>query len=250
MTPQPPPPPIDPLIRNRPSTAVPPPPLTSVPPQRPLPPTGAATPARPHVAAAPVGTTARRPDGTPSRRRRPVARRSKVASVALSITATVGLTAAFARHGIDDEVAAGGADTTDGTGTGPEPGSVGAAGSPSAVGATVTTVPQGGAATPSVTILDGTYTGDTFTNRWGPVQVQVVYAAGTITDVVVLRYPDGDRKSVSINQRALPRLEASTIAAQGSAISRVSGATYTWRSYRQSLQSAIDAAISASGSVG
>jgi uncharacterized protein with FMN-binding domain len=63
--------------------------------------------------------------------------------------------------------------------------------------------------------------------------------------VSVLRYPDGDRKSVSINNRALPRLIKETATAQSAEVDTVSGATYTSGSYRQSLQSAIDQARSA-----
>lgn len=233
--PPPPPPPIDPLILRRPPTAMvtPPPPPG---PRRPDPPTGA-----------------------PRRARRPPARRSKIASLALSVATTVGLTAAFARSGADEELAVGGVDSAGGAGGGASD-AVGTVTDPSSVGhATPTTGPAvsdagtdttGTTGTSAVAIVDGTYTGETFTNRWGPVQVQVVYTAGSITDIVVLRYPDGDRKSVSINQRALPRFEASAIAAQSAAISRVSGATYTWRDYRRSLQTAIDAAIAASGSEG
>ncbi|MFM8312533.1 MAG: FMN-binding protein, partial [Ilumatobacteraceae bacterium] len=97
-----------------------------------------------------------------------------------------------------------------------------------------------------IAIEDGTYTGDAFTNRWGVVQVEITYAGGAIIDVGVLRYPDSDRKSVSINQRALPLLEDAVLAAQGSGISSITGATITSRSYRLSLQSAIDAAVAAS----
>lgn len=254
-----PPPPIDPLIRIRSVSGQtpPPPPPAPRPPSvsRPLPPTGAAVPARPHVAAAPVGAASHSARSTTPSRRTPPARKSKIASLALSVAATVGLTAAFARGGADGGAVADAVDTG-GAGDGNVGGAIGAGATPTgggatgAVGAPVTTTPAADQVTPTVAIADGTYTGDTFTNRWGPVQVQVVYAGGSITDVVVLRYPDGDRKSVSINQRALPRLEASAIAVQSAAVSRVSGATYTWRSYRQSLQSAIDAAVSASGSVG
>ena len=73
-------------------------------------------------------------------------------------------------------------------------------------------------------IADGTYTGGTFTNRWGPVQVEVTYQGGSITAVNVLQYPDADRKSVMINQRALPRYESETIAAQSADIASVTGA--------------------------
>ena len=96
-------------------------------------------------------------------------------------------------------------------------------------------------------MIDGTYVGATDSNRWGNVQVQVVYSGGVLTDVQILQYPDGDRKSVAINQRALPTLISEAISLQSADVSSISGATYTYNSYRISLQSAIDAAMAASG---
>ena len=96
-------------------------------------------------------------------------------------------------------------------------------------------------------IADGTYVGDGSRNRFGTVQVQVVYSGGQLTDVQILSYPDGDRRSIAINQRALPTLIEETIQAQSADIYGVSGATYTSRSYYTSLQSAIDNAKQASG---
>ena len=94
-------------------------------------------------------------------------------------------------------------------------------------------------------LADGTYTGDVATNRWGPVQVQITVAGGSISDVAVLEVPSGNSKDVTINNRAVPVLVQSTLAAQSAQIDSVSGATYTSTSYKQSLQSAIDAARAA-----
>jgi uncharacterized protein with FMN-binding domain len=99
-------------------------------------------------------------------------------------------------------------------------------------------------------VADGTYVGGASQNRWGTVQVQVVYSAGQITDVQILQYPNGDGKSVRISQRSLPTLIDEAISAQSADVNGVSGATYTSRSYVASLQSAIDAAKSASGVTG
>ncbi|MFZ9629362.1 MAG: FMN-binding protein [Ilumatobacteraceae bacterium] len=177
-------------------------------------------------------------------RRRSPALYSKVASLVLSVGATLGLAGLFARseHSADTalDLGEGTVPTAGGTPTiTVTPGTT----VPGAVGSATTTPPitaVGGA------IPDGTYTGGTFTNRWGPVQVAITYQGGSITAVDVLKYPDADRKSVMINERALPRYESETIAAQSADIASVTGATYTWRSYRQSLQSAIDAATAAS----
>lgn len=176
--------------------------------------------------------------------RRPPAAASKIASLVLSVAAALGLAAQFARS--DDR----------GSVTGPADEPTGEDGSSATAQLTLTsTVPElsgepGGAtateAPPAGSVEDGTYQGDGFVNRWGVVQVAVTYLGGSITDVQVLRYPDGDRRSVSINQRALPQLEEAVLAAQSADISSITGATYTSRSYRQSLQSAIDAAVAAS----
>ncbi len=91
--------------------------------------------------------------------------------------------------------------------------------------------------------------GDTFSNKFGNVQVQATFAAdGTITSVTTLHTPDGDNKSVRINDQAVPTLNAEALSIQSADVDTVSGATYTSNDYRSSLQSAIDAAL-ASGLV-
>jgi uncharacterized protein with FMN-binding domain len=87
-----------------------------------------------------------------------------------------------------------------------------------------------------------TVTGDSADTRWGPVQVQVTIADGTITDVAVVDYPTGNGKDRQINARALPILVQETLDAQGADIDMVSGATVTSDGYVESLQSALDQA--------
>jgi len=94
----------------------------------------------------------------------------------------------------------------------------------------------------------GTWTGAASSTRWGPVQVAVTVAAGRISAVNVLQFPNRDNKSVSINNRALPTLVSETMTAQSARVDSVSGATYTSASYRASLQSALDAARAATAS--
>jgi len=96
-------------------------------------------------------------------------------------------------------------------------------------------------------VVDGTYVGGSDRNRWGTVQVQVVYSGGQVADVQILQYPNGDRNSIRISQVALPRLVNETLRSQSADVNTVSGATYTSKSYRISMQSAIDAANAASG---
>jgi len=99
-------------------------------------------------------------------------------------------------------------------------------------------------------VADGTYVGEGSRNRWGTVQVQVVYAGGQINDVQILQYPNGDNRSIRINQYALPILINESIQAQSANINGIGGATYTSNSYFQSLQSAIDTAKAQSGVAG
>ncbi len=88
----------------------------------------------------------------------------------------------------------------------------------------------------------GSFTGATADTRWGPVQVAVTVADGTITDVEVPLYPTGNDKDEQINSYALPVLIQSTLDAQSSVIDMVSGATVTSVGYQESLQSALDQA--------
>jgi uncharacterized protein with FMN-binding domain len=115
-----------------------------------------------------------------------------------------------------------------------------------------TTVAQVVAPAPTVApaaagFVDGTYVGQSSSNRFGNVQVQVVYSGGQLSDVQILQYPNGDGRSLRISQIALPMLIDESISSQSGSVNTVSGATYTSKSYKKSLQSAIDAAKAASG---
>ena len=89
---------------------------------------------------------------------------------------------------------------------------------------------------------DGTFVGDTVQTRFGPMQVHVVITGGAISDVQTLQFPSNDRKSVEINEQAIPILLAEALDIQSADITNISRATYTSQSYKQSLQSALDAA--------
>ncbi|MCE9621845.1 MAG: FMN-binding protein [Actinomycetia bacterium] len=197
------------------------------------------------------------PSLQPPARKAPVGRRvkpargAKIAAVTLSTASTLGLAALFAKQ---DDVPTTVAVT-------PSPGATTSATiafetesatdettAETTAGTTAATT-GGGTETTTATapaaIADGVFVGVPDTNRWGTVQVQIVVSGGLLTDVEVLSYPDDDRKSVRINERALPTLTAEALAAQDANIDSVSGATYTWQSYTISLQSALDAATSA-----
>jgi uncharacterized protein with FMN-binding domain len=110
----------------------------------------------------------------------------------------------------------------------------GSTSSSSASGATSTT----GASSSATTTVTGT-AADT---RYGPVQVQLTIANGTVTAVKVIEYPNSDGKDQQINARALPILIQETLKAQSAKIDMVSGATYTSNGYETSLQNALDKA--------
>jgi uncharacterized protein with FMN-binding domain len=78
--------------------------------------------------------------------------------------------------------------------------------------------------------------------RYGPVQVQIKVTGNRIVSADAIVYPTSERRDREINDRAVPQLDDETLQAQSANIDTVSGATYTSDGYRQSLQSAIDAA--------
>ncbi|MEV0003808.1 FMN-binding protein [Micromonospora sp. NPDC050980] len=88
----------------------------------------------------------------------------------------------------------------------------------------------------------GTATGAVAQTRWGPVQVRITVSGGKITDVAAVQVPDGNRRDQEINDYAVPILRQEALTAQSARIDTVSGATVTSDGYRESLQSAIDAA--------
>jgi len=121
-------------------------------------------------------------------------------------------------------------------------------GSSSTSGSTSSTTKSNGGSTGNsnsngnTTSSSSTVTGDVAQTRWGPVQVELTVANGSITDVSVLQYPSGNGKDQQINARALPVLIQETLDAQNATIDMVSGATVTSEGYLESLQSALDKA--------
>lgn len=85
-----------------------------------------------------------------------------------------------------------------------------------------------------------TVDGPTVDTRYGPVQVEVVLAGSQVVEVRVLQSPSDARRSVSINERAVPLLNEQVLSAQSAQIDGVSGATYTTDAYEESLQAALD----------
>ena len=94
--------------------------------------------------------------------------------------------------------------------------------------------------TPASTLPSGDFTGDKVQTRWGPVQVQITVKDGVITAANALAFPNGDRRSLSISQQAIPYLIEQTLGVvKSSEVMGVSGASYTSNGWRTSLQSAI-----------
>ncbi len=72
--------------------------------------------------------------------------------------------------------------------------------------------------------------------------MKVTVSGGRVTDVTAVEYPTENPRDQQINSYALPQLRTEALAAQSADIDTVSGATYTSEGYKQSLQSALDAA--------
>ena len=73
---------------------------------------------------------------------------------------------------------------------------------------------------------------------------------GKITKVTVLQHPSGNPRDAEINDYALPILIQETLNAQSANIDMVSGATVTSDGYVQSLQAALDGAVSGQSAMG
>jgi uncharacterized protein with FMN-binding domain len=97
-------------------------------------------------------------------------------------------------------------------------------------------------ATPTTAAAPRSIIGTDVPNKFGDVQVRVVVQGGHITDVQAIQLPSDRRRSAYLSQVAEPRLRLEVLNAQSSRIQVVSGATYTSRSYAESVQSALDRA--------
>ena len=121
---------------------------------------------------------------------------------------------------------------------------------PSTTATTPTTQSSGtsstasGSAASSVSYKDGTYTGTTSENDYGPVQVSVVISGGKITNVTMLQTPSAHSRSQEISAYATPTLIKEAISGQTANVDGVSGATSTSASFVETMQSALDQAKS------
>lgn len=88
--------------------------------------------------------------------------------------------------------------------------------------------------------VSGVFTGNVVQTRWGPVQVEITLKNGSISAASALKFPDGDQRSLSISQQAIPYLIQQTLGVvNASQVQGVTQATYTSDGWRTSLGSAI-----------
>ncbi len=113
---------------------------------------------------------------------------------------------------------------------------------PPTILATVAPIPTTGIVPAAPQCRPEPVTGPIVDTRWGPVQVTASVAAdgSLICAVDAPITPDDHRKSVRINDRAVPILNDSALFVQGTGFDSVSGATITSRAYKQSLQAILD----------
>ena len=101
-----------------------------------------------------------------------------------------------------------------------------------------TTVPAAPAACSS------TISGPTISTKFGPVQVQAsVDGTGLVCASQGIQWPTADQKSVSINNQAIPLLDQWAVHTGNASFNSISGATYTSKAYKQSLQAIIDGVV-------
>ena len=95
-------------------------------------------------------------------------------------------------------------------------------------------------AAPTTKNVSGSFTGDAVNVGYGIVQVQITVSNGKITDAQAVQAPSG--RNDRWTQIAIPVMRQKTLAAQGSNITGVSGASYTSYGWWKSLVSALSKA--------
>ena len=89
-------------------------------------------------------------------------------------------------------------------------------------------------------LADGTASGPLIETFYGPVQVRITVAAGTITEIAEDQLPSEHLHSLWIKANLVPQLRERVLTAQSADVDVVSGATYTGQGYLASLQGALD----------
>lgn len=78
--------------------------------------------------------------------------------------------------------------------------------------------------------------------KYGTVQVQIAVQSGHIVRATAINYPQEGGRDLEINGFAIPQLQRETVEAQSAQIDAITGATFTSKGYKESLQAALDAA--------
>jgi uncharacterized protein with FMN-binding domain len=89
-------------------------------------------------------------------------------------------------------------------------------------------------------LRNGTFAGPGVSERFGVIKVTVEVSGGRITDVSATCSCSG--RSASIRSSAFAKLEPRVLTAQSADVQSVSGATYTYEAYKDSLAAAINSA--------
>ena len=132
------------------------------------------------------------------------------------------------------------------------PSSAGVAAPPSSAG--VTAPPSSATATapppvqttvpPSPAVCGATIVGPTISTKYGPVQVQAsVDGQGLVCSAQGIVWPTADGKSIRINDQAIPLLNQWSAHSGNASFNSISGATYTSKAYKKSLQAIIDGVV-------
>lgn len=116
---------------------------------------------------------------------------------------------------------------------------------PAATAAPATAAPDTTvAAAASTGECGATVLGPSVNTKFGPVQVQAsVSPTGYVCAAQGVVWPTRDRKSVNINNQAIPLLDQWAAYQHDASFNSISGATYTSRAYKQSLQAVIDQVV-------
>lgn len=119
-----------------------------------------------------------------------------------------------------------------------------------ATGAPATAAPETAAPVVETTVpaapaaCSSTIVGPTISTKFGPVQVQAsVDGTGLVCSSQGIQWPTADRKSVAINNQAIPLLDQWAVHTGNAKFNSISGATYTSKAYKQSLQAIIDGVV-------
>ncbi len=104
---------------------------------------------------------------------------------------------------------------------------------------------SGPAASPTTTAapsapVNGTAVGPQENYGYGQMSIKVTVTNNRIVDVSVNSIQALEAYSLQLEQQVVPMLKSEVLAAQGTRINSISGATYTSEAYAYSLQGALD----------